>query len=84
MQLLGDRSPGKGPLEGVERAATIAPGGDGTLADVLDQREHLVAGLLAHDVTEETPEQADVVAEGVVLGRWDSRAVIARVDWHEG
>ncbi len=49
----------------------IAPGVDGALTDALDQLEHRIAGLLAHDLAEHPTEQADVVAEGGVLAGVD-------------
>ena len=40
-------------------------------ADVLDEVEHVVAGLLAQHVADEPAEQSDVVAGiGVQVGRW--------------
>ncbi len=67
VQLLGDRAVGEGDGEAAERAATVAPGVDRPLAHALDQREHVGAGLLAHDLAEQPPEQPDVLAEGGVL-----------------
>jgi hypothetical protein len=58
----------EGDLEGVERAPSVPPRRDGPLTDVLDQLEHLVAGLRAHDVAQHPAEEPDVVAECCVLG----------------
>ena len=67
VELVGDRTVGEGDGEAAERAAAVAPGIDGPLADALDECEHLGAGLVAHDLAEHPPEQPDVLAEGGVL-----------------
>ena len=56
-------------VQRAERAATVAPGVDGALADALDELEHVVAGLVPHDLAEQPAEQADVLADrGVLAG----------------
>ena len=68
VELIGDRASGERDRQGVQRAPPVTPRGDGPAPYVLDQLEHLVAGLLAHDVTQESPEEPDVVTECRVLG----------------
>ena len=61
--------------ERVERGFQLAPGGrlvvaveaDRGLTDLLDEREGLLALLLAHRVAEDAAEQADVLAQGAIL-----------------
>jgi hypothetical protein len=69
MQLIGDRAVGERHGEPAERAASVAAGVDRPLAHALDERVHLLAGLLADDLPEHPPEQPDVLAEGGVLAR---------------
>jgi hypothetical protein len=70
VELVVDR-PGRKGIERIEWAPAVPAGGDGPTAHVLDQREHLVAGLIADDVAEQATEQTDVVAErGVLVGPW--------------
>ena len=61
-----------------ERAAAVAPGVDGAPADALDELEDLVAGLVAHDLAEQPPEQADVLAERGVLAVVAARGDVGR------
>ena len=69
VELVVDRPVRERVGQRVERAAPVAPGVDGAAADRLDELEDLVAGLVAHDVAEHPPEQADVLAERGVLAR---------------
>ncbi len=63
-------------VEAVERGFELAPRGDLIVAmeadrgatNLLDQFEDLLAFLLAHRVAKDSAEQADVVAEGQILG----------------
>ena len=67
VQLVVDRSPGELVVQRAERAPTVAPGADGALADSLDELEHVVAGLVPHDLAEQPAEEADVRADRRVL-----------------
>ena len=65
---------GEFALDGIGIAGTGAPEADRRLADRLDARESVVAGLTPQHVAEQTSEQARVLAQrqilvGRVLGR---------------
>ncbi len=77
VQLLIDRSVGKRLGQRLQRTASAATGVDGAPAHRFDEIEHLVARLIADDVTEDSPEQADVGAEGGILAD-------VRVRWRGG
>jgi hypothetical protein len=53
---------------GTHRRITVAGETHGGLAHVFDDAENGIAFLFAHSVTEQTAEQADVVAQGFGLG----------------
>jgi hypothetical protein len=76
VELLGDRPGREGAAKAGERAAAVTSRIDGASADVLDQVEHVVAGLGAQDVAKEATEQPDVVAERVILGARASGTVV--------
>ncbi len=86
MELVVDRLAGQGGRQPVERAAPVASGVDGAPADVLDELEHGIAGLLANDLAEHPTEQADVVAEGGILARSVGRGGVLGgwLDGHSG
>src|SRR5690606_28104922 len=55
------------PLELALGAVLAAPSGDGGLPDALDELVELAALLLDEDLAEHAPEQAHVLAEGLVF-----------------
>ena len=67
VQLLIDRSVGKRLGQRLQRTASATTGVDGAPPHRFDEIEHLVTRLIADDVTEDPPEQADVGAEGGIL-----------------
>ena len=67
VQLVVDRPLGERLAQRAERAAAVPAGVDGAPADLLDELEDVVAGLVPHDLAEQPAEQADVGADGGVL-----------------
>ena len=80
VELVVDRAVGERRPQLVERAAAVTPGVDGPPADLLDELEHLVAGLVADDLAEDAAEQPDVGAEGGVLAGLGARLDRCGVD----